>query len=152
MNQTGWNPPISQFIRVTPPQNGCRLESVFIFNAPVSHPPLSQSNRTFHKSNRPPLHYIPVLPRHWHMSSLLSYCSSQMSAHRFPGVSDSRHRPCKLRVVSLPCKTCPHWTYDQGEPAVGFRWTGWVWDITAEAQDCRKITDHFRGVYRIYPI
>ena len=31
-----------------PPQNGCRLKSVF-FKAPVSHPPLSQFNRTFTK-------------------------------------------------------------------------------------------------------
>jgi hypothetical protein len=48
-----------------PPQNGCRLKSVFIFyflfylfiiifKVPVSHPPLSQFNRTFHRNNRPP--------------------------------------------------------------------------------------------------
>jgi hypothetical protein len=39
-----------------PPQNGCRLKSVLLLKAPVSHPPLSQFNRTFHKTNRPPLH------------------------------------------------------------------------------------------------
>jgi hypothetical protein len=49
-----------------PPQNGCRLKSVFFIKkkAPVSHPPLSQFNRIFHKTNRPPLHLIPVLPGH----------------------------------------------------------------------------------------
>jgi hypothetical protein len=40
-----------------PAQNGCRLKSGFsIFKAPVSHPPLSQFNRTFHKTNSLPLH------------------------------------------------------------------------------------------------
>jgi hypothetical protein len=49
-----------------PPPNGCRLKSVFflILKAPVSHPPLSQFNRTFHKTNWPPLHSIPVIPGH----------------------------------------------------------------------------------------
>ena len=40
---------------------------------------------------------------------------------------------------------------DRGEPAVSYKWTSWVWEITIEVQDCRKITDHFRGIYRIYP-
>ena len=26
-----------------------------------------------------------------------------------------------------------------------------VTDEPVEVQDCRKITDHFRGIYRIYP-
>jgi hypothetical protein len=49
-----------------PPQNGCRLKSIFVFKgeAPVSHPPLSQFNQTFHKTNRPPLYQIPILPGH----------------------------------------------------------------------------------------
>ena len=25
------------------------------------------------------------------------------------------------------------------------------WEIPVEVQDCRKITDHYRGIYRIYP-
>jgi hypothetical protein len=35
-----------------PPQNGFRLKSIFYFilKAPVSYPPLSQFNRTFHKT------------------------------------------------------------------------------------------------------
>jgi hypothetical protein len=36
----------------SPPQNGCRLKSVAFPKAPVSHPPLSQFNQTFHKTNR----------------------------------------------------------------------------------------------------
>ena len=40
-----------------PPQNGYWLKSVSFLKAPVSHPPLSQFNRTFHKTNRPLLHY-----------------------------------------------------------------------------------------------
>jgi hypothetical protein len=32
------------------------VEIRFCLQAPVSHPPLSQFNRTFHKTNRPPLH------------------------------------------------------------------------------------------------
>ena len=42
-------------------------------------------------------------------------------------------------------------SYDQGEPVVSYRWTAWVWEITGWSGDCRKITDHFRGIYRIYP-
>ena len=38
---------------------------------------------------------------------------------------------------------------DQGEPAVSYRWTGLVWEITGCY--CRKITNHFKGIYRIYP-
>jgi hypothetical protein len=37
------------------PQNGCRLKTLFFQKAPVSHPPLSQFNRAFHKTNRLPL-------------------------------------------------------------------------------------------------
>jgi hypothetical protein len=37
---------------------------VFFLKAPVSHPPLSQFNRIFHKTNWLPLHLIPVLPGH----------------------------------------------------------------------------------------
>jgi hypothetical protein len=52
-----------------PPQNGCRLKSEFFFRkAPVLRPPLTQFNRTFHKTNRPPLHYTPVLPGHCTMA------------------------------------------------------------------------------------
>ena len=40
---------------------------------------------------------------------------------------------------------------DRGEPAVSYKWTGWVWELTVEVQDCRKSTDHFQGIYRIYP-
>jgi hypothetical protein len=29
---------------------------ILLLKAPVSHPPLSQFNRTFHKTNWPPLH------------------------------------------------------------------------------------------------
>jgi hypothetical protein len=32
------------------------LKSVSFSKALVSHPPLSQFNRTYHKTNRPPLH------------------------------------------------------------------------------------------------
>jgi hypothetical protein len=39
-----------------PPQNGGWLKSVLFLKAPVSHPPLSQFNRTFYKTNQPPLH------------------------------------------------------------------------------------------------
>jgi hypothetical protein len=48
--------------------------------------------------------------------------------------------------------SCPE-TMIRGEPAVSYRWTGWVWEITCfEVQDCRNITYHFRGIYRrIYP-
>ena len=34
-----------------PPQSGCRLKSVDFLKVPVSHSPLSQFNRTFHKTN-----------------------------------------------------------------------------------------------------
>jgi hypothetical protein len=58
-----------------PPQNGCQLKSaplfLYIKKALVSHPPLSQFNRTFHKTDRPPLHQTPVLPGHWFVWSRL---------------------------------------------------------------------------------
>ena len=41
-------------------------------------------------------------------------------------------------------------TNDPGEPAVSYRWTGWVWEIPVQDQECRKITDHFKGIGRIY--
>ena len=47
-----------------------------------------------------------------------------------------------------------HWSLpanDRGEPTVCYKWTGWVWEITGWSQNCRKITDHCRGFYRIYP-
>jgi hypothetical protein len=52
-NSSGRNPP---------PQNGCRFKSVLFLKSPIS---LSQFNQTLHKTNRTPLHYIPVLPGHW---------------------------------------------------------------------------------------
>ena len=35
-----------------------------------------------------------------------------------------------------------------GEPAVSYRWTGWGREITSWSGDFRRITDHFRGIYR----
>jgi hypothetical protein len=53
----GKNPPSSKRLPV---------EIRFFFStAPVSHPPFPRFNRTFHKTNRPPLHQIPVLPGHF---------------------------------------------------------------------------------------
>jgi hypothetical protein len=63
-----------------PPQNGCWLKSVFVFlKAPVSHPPLSQFNQTFHKTNRPPLHQILVLPGHCFSYKVCSEDSANVS-------------------------------------------------------------------------
>ena len=39
-----------------PPQNGCRLKSVLFFKTSFSHPPLSEFNLIFHKTNGKPLH------------------------------------------------------------------------------------------------
>ena len=50
-----------------PPQNGCRPKSDLFSNSTVSHPSLSQFNWTFDKTNRPPLHWIMVLPGHCFM-------------------------------------------------------------------------------------
>ena len=44
------------------------------------------------------------------------------------------------------------WSYGWGEPAVSYRWTGWVWEIIGwSSSRLRRITDHFRGISRIYP-
>ena len=43
------------------------------------------------------------------------------------------------------------WTNDRVEPAVDYRWTGWVWEITDWSSNCRKIADHLRGIHRICP-
>jgi hypothetical protein len=95
----------------------------------------------FTKSNRPPLHYIPVLPGHWHTSSLLSYCSSQMSAHRFPGVSDSCHRPCKLRGVRVAGVWSRERERERCQSAL------WVWGVWRERERGREgERDKERGV------
>jgi len=51
MNQTGWNPPISQFIQVKilllKMIAGCN--PFFLLKAPVSHPPLPNSTGLFTK-------------------------------------------------------------------------------------------------------
>ena len=39
-------------------------------------------------------------------------------------------------------------SYDRGEPAVSYRWTGWVCEITGWSS---KITDRFNRIYRIHP-
>jgi len=61
MNQTGWNPPISQFSRVKTLllKTVAGWNPLFFFKALVSHSPLSQFNRTFHKINWPPLLWRP---------------------------------------------------------------------------------------------
>ena len=41
-------------------------------------------------------------------------------------------------------------TYDQGEPAVNYRWTGWVWEITGWSSRLWKNYDQFRGIYNVY--
>ena len=38
----------------------------------------------------------------------------------------------------------------RGEPAVSYRWTGWVREITDEVWDFWRITNHLRGIYGIY--
>ena len=47
----------------------------------------------------------------------------------------------------------PQWAQsnDQGEPAVSYRWTGWVWGITGWHRRLQENTDHFRGIYKTYP-
>jgi hypothetical protein len=35
--------------------------------------------------------------------------------------------------------------------SMSYEWTGWVWEITCQFQDYKKITGHFRGIYRICP-
>ena len=40
--------------------------------------------------------------------------------------------------------------YDRKEPAVSYRWTGWVWGIAVEGEDLRRITDHFGRIYSIF--
>ena len=53
-------------------------------------------------------------------------------------------KPTRIVTSSLQGSYQSHyWQYDRGEPAVSYRWTGWVWDF-------KRITEHFRGIYRIY--
>ena len=53
------------------------------------------------------------------------------------------HGSWLLCEVALSCN-------EYGEPATSYRWTDWLWAITSEVQDVRgKITDPFRGIYRI---
>ena len=41
--------------------------------------------------------------------------------------------------------------YDQGEPAVSYKWAGWVWEITGWSSRLLENYDHVKGIYRIYP-
>ena len=41
---------------------------------------------------------------------------------------------------------------DKGEPAVSYRFTGWAWEISGRSSTLQEITDHFRRIFRIYPI
>ena len=50
--------------------------------------------------------------------------------------------------VGLTCKGHGH---TQGETVVSYRWIGWVLrNNRLKVQDFRRITDRFRGIYRIY--
>jgi hypothetical protein len=68
--RTGWYPVLDESNRM---KSTCfTIKSSFskwlsieirsFLKALVSHPTLSQFNRTFHKTNWPPLHWIPILP------------------------------------------------------------------------------------------
>ena len=41
--------------------------------------------------------------------------------------------------------------YDRGGPAVGYKRTGWLREVTGWSSRLQEITGHFRGIYRIYP-
>ena len=41
--------------------------------------------------------------------------------------------------------------YDRGEPAVSYKWTGWVWDITGWSSRLHENYQSFRGICRIHP-
>ena len=40
---------------------------------------------------------------------------------------------------------------DRGEPAVSYKWTDWVWEITCWSWRLQENYRSFRGIYRIYP-
>jgi hypothetical protein len=91
-----------------PPQNGCRLKSNFFSKALVSHPPLSQFNQTFHKTNRPPLHYTPVLPGHCETRparmakekcALFPYVSIKVWRSRLPTITGSFHTALRESIA-----------------------------------------------------
>ena len=84
----------------------------FLLKAPVSHPPLSQFNRTFHKTNRSPLHTIPVLPGHWWLTSWDSY--------PHVGTWDlGLGTSCEAALIILGCKSA--W----GTCSLGAKWSQW---------------------------
>jgi len=59
---------------------------------------------------------------------------------------------------SCSCSSClfvlrPCWIgccNERGKPTITYRWIDWVWGITGWVQYFRKITNHFRGICRIY--
>ena len=84
------------------------------------------------------------------------------ATHDFGGVSGRRrffgHFPFGLSQFHghsswLVCESGPPPIYDQGEPAVSYKWTSQVWEITTVVgiQNCIKITNHFKRIYKIYP-
>ena len=54
-------------------------------------------------------------------------------------------------MTRSPCADNLHtWSQWMGEPTATYRWIGWVWEITGEVQDLRKVTIHFKGIHGIY--
>ena len=43
---------------------------------------------------------------------------------------------------------CSFWCNGRGEPAVSYKWTGWIWEITSWSS---RPLENFRGFYGIYP-
>ena len=81
--------------------------------------------------------------------------SSRMTTHfkimkPFCPKSCTLPRSSFVQSIVFMIPTLQEQTNQRGEPGRSYRWTGWVWGITVEVRNFRKITHRFRGIYVMY--
>ena len=106
-------------------------------------------------NNSKPIHKTVSLKKkllQWHTLPLdifyNTHCTSSIKS-----IKQMYSPSCKIFPYTIISSlSLPHalWIYDRGEPAISYRWTGWVWGIPGWSSRLQEITDHFRGIYRIY--
>ena len=97
-----------------PPQNGWWLKSVFVWKNTIFTSSTFPIQPDFHKTNRTPLHYIPVLPGHW-SGCLLACTGVQKWSSEVKILRDSMHACQKFLGIpsSWSCQAC----WDQSSSA-----------------------------------
>ena len=104
---------------------------------------------------------------YWTRILYLAYVCCYYGESKSPKLARSGSTPCRLssstqcwmapargdeNVLRYTCRgeeDCMP-SNEQGELTAIYSWTSWVWEITVEVQDFRKITDHFTGICGIH--